>query len=409
MAKIGRADLEKQIIDIGMFRSFISAADDASDWLSQVGESSRIFGEMLDDGRILSLVDQRKNRVRWLDMAPKDGEHAGLNEACRAALDYNTIQKICNQLLNAIPNGIAVSEVVWEVRDGLYVPSGFIPVPRSQLSFPLFGADRRVPVHAPTGKRLDAPRKFLVHRNDRGTGNPWGSPALRSAYWPWKFKKLGFKFWIMAAERIGVPSILAVFEARNDTEVKKQANVLVDILAKIRSGASAAIGNVKDVKYLDAAGALKDFDVVVNTCNTEIAYAITGQSLSTNQAEYGTKAQGELHERSFDAVTFGDAQDIQAAVQPLFDWFAEINFPGVPPLRFEIDAGEKASWKVLTEALDRGIPVSRRAFYDLHKIPEPEDDADSFVKPEGMPSIAAAGGDFADRDRFFFRTRRAAP
>ena len=112
MATIRKADLEKQIVDIGMFRSFISAADDASDWLSQVGESSRIFGEMLDDGRILSLVDQRKNRVRWLDMGPKDGDHAGLNEACRAAVDYNTVQKIGNQLLNAIPNGIAVSEVV---------------------------------------------------------------------------------------------------------------------------------------------------------------------------------------------------------------------------------------------------------------------------------------------------------
>ncbi|MDR2049393.1 MAG: DUF935 domain-containing protein [Treponema sp.] len=408
MAKIQKADLEKQIIDIGMFRSFISAADDASDWLSEVGESSRIFGEMLDDGRILSLVDQRKNRVRWLDMGPKDGDHTGLNESCRSALDYNTIQKICNQLLNAIPNGIAVSEVVWEEREGLYVPVDFIPIPRSQLSFPLPGADWRVPVYSPTGKRLDVPRKFLIHRSDRGTGNPWGSPALRSAYWPWKFKKLGFKFWIMAAERIGVPSILAIFDAKNDAEAKERANVLVELLRKIVSGASAALGNVKDVKYLDASGALKDFDVIVNTCNTEIAYAITGQSLTTNQAEYGTKAQGELHERSFDAVTFGDAQDLQTAVQPLFDWFAEINFPGVPSLRFEIDAGEKASWKVLTEAIDRGIPVSKRALYDLHKIPEPENEADAFTKPEGLPSMAAAGGDFADRDRFFFRTRRDA-
>jgi phage gp29-like protein len=408
MAKIKKADLEKQIVDIGMFRTFISAADDAADWLSEVGESSRIFGEMLDDGRVLSLVDQRKTRVRWLDMAAQDGDHAGLNDACRDALTYNMIQQVCNQLLNAIPNGIAISEVVWENQNGLYVPVDFIPIPRSQLSFPLSGADWRVPVYAPTGKRLDEPRKFLIHHNDRGTGNPWGSPALRSAYWPWKFKKLGFKFWIMAAERIGVPSILAIFEAKNDSEVKQRANILVELLKKITSGASAALGNVKEVKYLDASGALKDFNIIVTTCNTEIAYAITGQSLTTNQAEYGTKAQGELHERSFDAVTFGDAQDLQAAIQPLFDWFAEINFPGVPPLRFEIDAGEKASWKVLTEAIDRGIPVSRKALYDLHKIPEPEDEADTFTKPEGMPSMAAPG-DFSDRDRFFFRTRRAAP
>jgi phage gp29-like protein len=405
--KINRHELERNIIDIGMFRSFISAIDDAADWLSSVGESSRVFSEMMDDGRIESLIGNRQNRVLWLDMNQRDGEHARLNKACRAAIDYNKLQKICLQLLNAIPNGVAVSEVIWEEANGLYIPVDFIPIPRSQLSFPLLGEDWRTPVYSPTGKHLDEPRKFLIHRNDRGTGNPWGRPALRSAYWPWKFKKLGFKFWIMAAERIGVPSILAIFDARNDSEVKTRAGLLANILSKIRSGSSAALGNVKDVKYLDASGAIRDFDVIVNTCNTEIAYAITGQSLSTNQAEYGTKAQGELHERSFDAITFGDAQSLQASVQPLYDWFAEINFPGMEGLAFEIDAGEKASWKVLTEAMDRGVPVSRQAIYGVHKIPEPVNEDDVFVKPEGMPSLAPAGAEFSDSDdAFFFRTRR---
>jgi phage gp29-like protein len=207
--------------------------------------------------------------------------------------------------LNAIANGVAISEVIWENQGGLYVPADFLPIPRSQISFPLSGSDWRTPVYTPSGRRLDEPRKFLIHRNDWGTGNPWGRPALRAAYWPWKFKKLGFKFWIMAAERIGVPSILAIFDAKNDTEVKSRANILAGLLGKIRSGSSAALGNVKEVKYLDAAGAIRDFDVIINTCNTEIAYALTGQSLSTNQAEYGTKAQGELHERSFDTITYG--------------------------------------------------------------------------------------------------------
>lgn len=260
-------------------------------------------------------------------------------------------------------------------------------------------------MYTPAGKKLDAPRKFLIHRNDRGRGSPWGRPALRAAYWPWRFKKLGFRFWLMAAERIGVPSILAIFDAKSDAEVKSRAGILANLLGRIRSGSSAALGNVREVKYLDASGAIRDFDIIVNTCNTEIAYAITGQSLATNQAEYGTKAEGELHERTFDALIFGDAQALQAAVQPLYDWFAEINFPGEEPLRFEIDAGEKASWKVITEAIDRGVPVSRKAIYGSHKIPEPTDDADSFVRPAGLAMPAAAGGDFADRD-FFFRTPR---
>jgi phage gp29-like protein len=159
---------------------------------------------------------------------------------------------------------------------------------------------------------------------------------------------------------------------------------------------------VREVKYLNAEGALRDFDIIVNTCNTEIAYAITGQSLATNQAEYGTKAEGELHERTFDALIFGDAQALQASVQRLYDWFTEINFPGAEPVAFEIDAGEKASWKVVTEALDRGIPVSKKAIYGTHKIPEPVDGADGFTRPAGLSSLPAGGGDFGDRDSFFF-------
>ena len=399
---IRKKDLEKQIIDIGMFRSFVSAVDDVSDWISSVGETSKVFADMTDDGRISSLIEHRQNRVLWLDMFQHDGPSTRLNEACRNAIDFNKLQKLAMQLLNAIPNGIAVTEVVWEQKDGLYVPAEFFPIPRSKITFPLTGTDWRIPVYAPTMKRLDAPRKFLIHRNDRGTGNPWGRPVLRSAYWPWKFKKLGFKFWIMAAERIGVPSVLAIFDAKTEEEVQKRANKLVNLLSKLRSGASSALGNVKEVKYLDAEGAIKDFNIIVETCNTEIAYAVTGQSLSTNQAEYGTKAQGELHERSFDAITYGDAQALQASIQLLYDWFAEINFPGEEPIRFEIDAGEKVSWKVLTDAIDRGIPVSKKAIYTLHKIPAPENDGDSFIKPGGLSSVPSAGEDFADD---FFRRR----
>jgi len=399
-----KKELEQRIIDIGTFRSFISAIDDASDWLSSVGETARVFSDMMDDGRISSLIEHRQNRVLWLDMFPHDGTSDQLNKACRHAINFNKLQKLCMQLLNAVPQGLAVTEVVWEQKDGLFVPVDFCPILRSKITFPLPGSDWKVPVYEPTRQRLDEPYKFLIHRNDRGTGNPWGRPVLRAAYWPWKFKKLGFKFWIMAAERIGVPSILAIFDAKTDEDVRKRATLLSKLLSTLRSGSSAALGNVKEVKYLDAAGALRDFDIIVETCNTEIAYAVTGQSLSTNQAEYGTKAQGELHERSFDAITYGDAQALQASIQPLYDWFAEINFPGQEPLQFEIDAGEKVSWKVLAEAIDRGIPVSKKAIYGLHKIPEPEDDADSFVKPAGMPSAAAFDEDFSDD--FFQRRAR---
>ena len=210
----------------------------------------------------------------------------------------------------------------------------------------------------------------------------------------------------MAAERIGVPSILAIFEASDDNEVKKRAGILANLLSNIRSGSSAALGNVKEVKYLDASGAIKDFDIIIKTCNTEISYGITGQSLVTNESEYGTKAQGTLHEGTFDATIFGDAQRLQTTEQVLYNWFTEINFPGETPLNFEIDAGEHAPWDIVVEAITLGIPVSKKAIYQSHKIPEPENESDAFVRPSGMAYPPEGNMDFGDRDNFFFQTKR---
>ena len=401
---ITEKELTSRIIDITSFRSMVAALDDTQDWLSDIRQSTKIFTEMLGDARIGSLVENRQDKVLRLDMGQVDGKNERINNAYRKAIDYNKQQKLGLQLLNALPNGIAVSEVVWEKKDGLFIPEDFVPVPRSLIQFPLTNtADRYTPFLSSVNKPLNDPYKFIVHRNDRGTGSVWGMSVLRSVYWPWQFKKLGFKFWVMAAERIGVPSVLAIFEAKTDVETKKRANILADILSQIRSGSSLALGNVKEVKYLNAEGAIKDFDVLIAVCNTEIAYGLTGQSLTTNEAQYGTRANAVLHDDTFAAVIGKDAQNLQYSIQTLYNWFAELNFPGSEPLKFEIDAGESAPWEMITKAVELGIPVSKRALYNRHKLPEPESDEDSFVSERVMPgNTAEPGAEFADSHNAFF-------
>jgi phage gp29-like protein len=317
-----------------------------------------------------------------------------VDDACAEHIDFNLLYKAQSILLNAIPFGIAVCEIVWEKKGGLYVPASFIPVPRQALSFPQNG-EYGVPYLALKNEPLDAPYKFLVHRNDTGDGNVWGTPALKSAYWPWRFKKMGFKFWIMAAEKIGVPSILALFETKTEGDARARADELAKALRGMGSGSSGAFGNVKDIKVVDSA--IKDFDTIVSTCNTEIAYAITGQSLATNAAMYGTKAQAVTHEETYKAVTTGDAYLMQQTLQKLYDYFVAVNFPGAEAPQYDIDSTDYAAWEVVRDAIDRGIPVSLNALYDKNHIPRPKDDADSFVKVQG-----ALFSDDAEKS-FFFR------
>ncbi|MEL5717250.1 phage portal protein family protein [Treponema pedis] len=378
--KISEKELMSSVIDLNGFHSVVASLDETMGWLTNSSDAVRTFNDMLSDARIGSLVENRQDKILRLDMGQVDGEDEAINEAYRSAIDYNKIQKLGLQLLNALPYGISVSEVIWKKEAGLLIPADFIPIPRSLIRFSKFETgDRYTPILITNNQPLNTPYKFIIHRNDRGTGSVEGLSILRQAYWPWQFKKLGFKFWTMAAERIGVPSILALFETTTDVEAQKRANLLADILHQIRSGSSLALGNVKEVKYLNAEGAIKDFDVLINTCNTEISYGLTGQSLTTNEAQYGTRANAVLHDDTFAAVITKDAQALQSSIQVLYDWFCELNFPGKKPLAFEIDAGESAPWEMITKAVELGIPVSKRALYNRHKLPEPENDADSFV------------------------------
>jgi phage gp29-like protein len=392
-------ELTTQIIDISSsMRSIIGYLDDTDSWLASVGESQETFTRMMNDPKIESLVENRKNRVQEMYGSVGDTGNAQVDGACREHIPFNLLYKLNTILLNAIPYGIALCEIVWEKRDGLYVPVDFTPVPRTAINFPRNGR-HGVPYLSALNKPLDEPYKWLVHRNDKGDGNLWGTPALRSCYWPWKFKQLGFRFWMQAAERLGVPSILALFETKNAEDAKRRADELIPVLRNMKSGSSGAFANVKEIKVVD--GAIKDFETIINVCNAEISYGITAQSLMTGQAEYGTKSQGDLHAETYKFTTVHDAYLIQRTDQLLYNYFVGINFPVAEVPSFDIDSTDFADWATIREAIDRNIPVSLNALYDKVHLPRPENEKDSFVKPSSSQAL------FSDRskDSFFLRTR----
>lgn len=348
--------------------------------LADTGETQRVFDRMLEDSRVGSLISLRKDQALLMEGSLTDGGDGAVDGACRRHLGFNTFFNLNNILLNAIPYGISAVEVLWSRRDGLLVPSGFVPIPMKALSFPGRGAMRDYMTPVLSGQQifLDNPDKFLVHRNDTGNGDRWGTPVLKQVYWPWRFKTFGFDAWIFAAKKIGVPTILALFETRGEEESRRRAAGLVEALSQWEAGSNGAMGNVKDVKVISSS--IQDFNTLIETCNAEIAYGITGQSLATNQAQYGTRAQSDTHSGILRSVVTKDAYLLQQTNQQLVDAFCRLNFPGRPVPTYDIDSTDTADWATVREAIDRGIPVSRTALYEKLRLPRPRDEGDSFVK-----------------------------
>ena len=399
-----RQDLTTQVVDLSSsIRSIIGYLDDTNSWLASVGESQEIFSKMMNDPKIESLIENRKNRVQQMYGSITDSGNAIVDNACREHLGFNLLYKLNTVLLNAIPYGIALCEIVWERKGGLFVPVDFVPIPRTAINFPQNGP-HGVPYLSSLNKPLDEPYRFLIARNDKGNGNVWGTPALRSCYWAWKFKQLGFRFWMQAAERLGVPSILAIFETKNAEDARRTANELTIMLRDMKSGSSGAFANIKEIKVVD--GAIKDFETIIRVCNEEISYGITAQSLMTSQAEYGTKSQGLLHEETYKSTTVHDAYILQQSDQVLFNYFVEVNFPGCVAPVYDIDSTDFAGWETIRDAIDRNIPVSLNALYDKVHLPRPENDTDSFVKPSSSSEFFSDRADGETRDSFFLRTGR---
>ena len=68
-------------------------------------------------------------------------------------------------------------------------------------------------------------------------------------------------------------------------------------MSLVTSGSGGALGNVKELKQLTMAGAVSDFDVLIKACDLQIAYAMTGQALSTNVSDTGTQGVGGRYRR----------------------------------------------------------------------------------------------------------------
>ena len=389
-----------QILNLTGFRSVAGYMADTSSWLADVGERESVFDEMRDDPRVESLVKNRKDKVLQMTGSFTESKNKRVNEACENLLTFNTFYALNNILLNGIPYGLAACEVLWEFKGGWYVPAGFVPIPRTALSFPQRDdIDFFTPVLSQQNIALSDRCKFIIHRNDDGSLSQWGRPALRSAYSFWKFKQFGMKFWSMAAEIVGAPTILALFDVKGETEARKRAQELTDMMADWKSGSNGALSNVRDVKVISSQ--INDFKTIIETCDTEIAYALTCQSLAVNEGQYGTRAQGTLHEATYDETIKGDAYLLQKSDQQLVDAFCELNFPGETAPQYDIDSTDFASWEIIRDAIDRGVPVSLKALYNKVHLPKPVDEKDSFVKAQPSFGFSDHRHGEAGKDDFF--------
>ncbi|MFZ5998217.1 MAG: phage portal protein family protein, partial [Nitrospirota bacterium] len=325
------------VAKMGAFLDYMPNPDEV---LEETGLALDVYRKMLLDARIVSLLEIRKAEVLGFPYFLLPGNTTP--EAQKIADDVSSILKRVNlyqglkELLAAMDFGFALSEVVWEPPvNGRWYPRGLKSLKQERFLFKPDGTP--VLVERGIKKPLDDPYKFIVHRHNSAAENPYGSAVLKACYWPWIFKKAGWRFWLTASEKFGVPTVLALFDTDDEEKARERAKMLAEMLSGIQSDAAVALANVKEVTTLEVKGDLSSFHVLIQACDTQMAYAITGQSLATNEAKYGTKAQGEVQEKKEQSITKGDARQLAYTLnETLISWITILNYgPDAPRPRLE--------------------------------------------------------------------------
>ena len=386
-----RTKLNMEIIPTDQFNNIIKYLPNPNDLLGDKKNFTQTIKEMKTDSKIGSHLRMRKDIVsnipyRITQGASPDNVFDFVKDKLKEKLDW---EQDIKELLSAIEYGFSLSEVLWINRNGRWQPESLRNKKTENIQFKSFrekneDGERSIwmPYWLPLNKILDENYKFLIYRNNPEAEDPYGTSDLMMCYWPWRFKKLGWEFWLTAADKCGAPSIVALFESNDWRDAEKKAKELSEQLSKVEGGSGLALANVKQVEKLEMTGNLQDFQTLINTCNTEISFSLTTQSLSTQESEHGTRAQATVHDANLLRVCYGDAKALTGTLQTLIDWMVEINFgKNIPSPKGEFDLESYASLPEVLEAINAGVPVSKSALYDRYALPEPKDEKDIFKKP----------------------------
>ena len=347
--------------------------------LRERGENLGLYKKMLLDPRVFSLLELRKSMALDRSYSIVSNEQKVI-DFLYENLGVINIKESCKNILSALEFGFSVTEIIWQMKDGKYIPAQLKLRDPERFSFDYQG--NLYILQDGARKRLDTEYKFIVHRHG-GIESPYGASVLKQCYWPVMFKHAGWRFWMTAAEKFGVPTVLAIFESEDEQQARQRARDLAEALSSIQSDAAVALGNIKEVTTLEVKGSLESFKTLIEACDDQIAYALTGQSLASAEGQYGTRAQAEVHERMFQSIAKQDAVSLGHTLSnTLIRYICELNFGKDVSAIITFDIDEYADWSLLKEAIELGVPVSKKILYREYNIPEPDNPDDAFVTPK---------------------------
>lgn len=293
----------------------------------------KIYQELKRDAHAGAVLAKRKLAVtsRPWDVLPASDRRADKKaaEVVKAALKHLRFNALCKRLLEATLTGYSVAEIMWEVRDGLVLPSRVLA--RDPRRF-IFGVDDSLRLITRDNMMTGEPmpdRKFIVHRRGADDDSPYGAGIGNMLFWPVFFKRNGITFWLTFADKFGSPT--AVGKYPNGAGKPEQAKLLA-ALAAIAQDAGIIVPEGMVIELLEAerSGSADTYEKLVRYMDEQISKAVLGETMSTTASSAGLgSGQAEVQDGVRIEVAKDDADELSETLDDtLVRWICEFNAPG---------------------------------------------------------------------------------
>ena len=274
------------------------------------------------------------------------------------------------EIMEAIDFGYQVTEVLWDHVDGMWLPVGLKGIPQEKFKFSKSGdlvfADER------NGKNGNIPHyKFLLTQNNPSSSNPYGEAASSDCFWPVAFKKGNLKFWLIFAEKFGMPHLIG--KTPGSATDKERADMLRDLYGLVRDAVMVVTENASVSAIETKIGGTLPYEAIVAWADREMSKAYLGETLTTEQTDTGgTRALGTVHNEVRLEMVQDDVAMVEGTFNTLLKWIWELNWPDdeeIPWFQFaqpkDMQTGELDRDKKLH---DLGVRFTDKHFIDLYGV-----------------------------------------
>jgi phage gp29-like protein len=310
------------------------------------------------------VLGTRKRQVSQLPLtveaASDDPEHVRHADFLRDWLREGVLDEVLFDLLDAIPKGFSIAEIIWRTDPGAILPERLVYRPQRW-----FEVDR---TDGETLSMLDGservvlpPHKFVVHRHPNKSGLLLRSGLARLALWGWLFKAFTMKDWATFAQNYGQPVRIGRY-GPEATDADK--DVLWRAVANIAGDCAAIVPKGMEIEFVESKNLSDGSELYlkrVSYLDQQISKAVLGQTATTD-AIAGGHAIGHEHRLVQEDIERADARMLAGTLtRQLFRAIVSFNFG--PQARYptaRIGRPDEVPIGTVVDALHKLVPLGLR-------------------------------------------------